>query len=267
MSLYRTIQSHIKDFQYKLYTTLPATVTKYDPVECTVDVQPAITEIDIDGLIRVLPFLERVPLMFSTSKDSSITFPVKVGDYVLLHFCQSEIDNLLVQTKTDQKEFVDPRSPRKHTINDCFATIGIRVYEDSPVKRPDTLDMYFKDSRLTIEDNGNITLQLTKTDGNQDNPQVVHTQTLEMLNDGTTKIEFVKDNIISNVILESNGNVSVKTNSKFSVTNDNIELITLLSDLIDTLANTTVNTIYGPTILNSKPQLQNLKSQIDTMKV
>ena len=70
----------------------------------------------------------------------------------------------------------------------------------------------------------------------------------------------------SSVVLKANGDISGVTKSKFSMANDTVELVALLSDLIDTLANTTVNTIYGVSILNSKPQLQILKSQLDSMK-
>lgn len=235
MSLYRTIQSHVKDLQNKLYTTLPATVLSFDSEECTVKVQPAINEIDVDGAIRVLGELDRVPLIFPNVTDTAITFPIKEGDIVLLHFCQSDVDNFITQSKENAQPNVNPRTQRKHTSNDAFATIGGRFYSDSPIKRPDVFDIYFKDTRITINEEGEIVIS--------------------------------NDTAASSITMDSNGDIAAVTASKFSVSNDSIELISLLSDLINTLATTTVNTYYGPSPLNSKAQLQNLKSQLDSMKV
>lgn len=233
--LYRTIQSHIKDFESNLYTSIPAKVVSFDPTECTVEVQPSINEIDADGIVRVLPELGRVPILMPSSFNSALTFPVKEGDKVLLHFSHSNIEDYLLQSTESDSSDITPKTKRKHDLDDCFATLGVRFYDDTPVKREDTLDMYFNESRITIKDDGDITITNEKEG--------------------------------SSVVLSSDGNIDITTKSKLTINNDSIELISLLSELVNTLANTTVNTYYGPTPLNSKSQLQNLKSQLDTMKV
>lgn len=234
MSLYRTIQSHIRDFENNLYTTIPASVLSYDEEECTVEVQPSVDEIDFDGIVRVLPVLGRVPLVFPSAFDSALTLPVKKGDKVLLHFCQSNIEDFIIQKKDSTKTSVTPKTKRKHDLDDCFATLGVRFYTDSPVKRKDTVDLYHKESRLTIKEDG--------------------------------EVEIANDKQGSIITLKEDGNINITTKSKFSVNNGSIELISLLSDLIDTLADTTVNTVYGTSPLNSKPQLESLKNDLDTMK-
>lgn len=253
--LYRTIQSHIKDFENSLYTTVPAKVLEFDPEECTVKVQPSIDEVDFDGIVRVLPIQERVPLLFPNALDSALTFPVKVGDKVLLHFSQSNIEDFLLQSTQTEANSVTPRTKRKHDLDDAFATLGVRLYDDSPVKREDTLDLYYKQSRLTIEEDG--TIELRHTLNNIDSYVVINP-------DGSLSLKNDKEG--SKVELKADGNVNVTTKNTLSVNNSSIELISLLSDLINTLANTTVNTTYGLSPLNSKPQLQTLKTQLDTMK-
>lgn len=68
------------------------------------------------------------------------------------------------------------------------------------------------------------------------------------------------------ITLKKDGSVKVETASTISVSNPQEELIALLSEVIETLENTTVNTIYGASPLNSKPQLASLKQRLDTFK-
>ncbi len=232
--LYRAIQSHIKDFESSLYTTMPAKVLEFDPVECTVKVQPSIDEIDLDGLVRRIPEIERVPLVLPSALNSAITFPVKPEDKVLLHFAHSNIENFLLQRTETPPISVTPSTRRKHDLDDCFATLGVRFYDDSPVRRNDTLDMYFNDTRLTFSEDG--------------------------------KLEITNETEGSKIELKADGNIEVITKEKIAVRNGSVELIALLSDLINTLVGTTVNTTYGLSPLNSRPALQALKDQLDTMK-
>lgn len=72
-----------------------------------------------------------------------------------------------------------------------------------------------------------------------------------------------KDNSIR---LKDDGNVEIITKSKYSVNNDAEELIAVLSEAIEAIANTTVSTVYGPTPLNSKAQILAIKNRLDTFK-
>lgn len=72
-----------------------------------------------------------------------------------------------------------------------------------------------------------------------------------------------KDNSIR---LKDDGNIEIITKSKYSVNNDTEELIAVLSEAIDAIANTTVNTYYGPAPLNAKPQILAIKDRLDSFK-
>lgn len=91
------------------------------------------------------------------------------------------------------------------------------------------------------------------------------TPTPKLLNPNPDDVELkFKDNRIT---LKANGDVEVVTASKLSVSNDSEELISLLSELIQVCADNSVNTIYGITPVNNKPQFQALKQRLDTFKV
>lgn len=257
MSLYRVIQSHIKDFENKFYTSIPAVVDSYDPLECTINAQISISDIDTDGVIRIPPILDRVPLLLPSTGSSAITFPVKKGDKIILHFCHSNIETFFTQNKENFENVTDPRTLRKHDINDCFATLGLRTYDDTVIKRDGTLDIYHNNSRITISEDGKLEIEIKNPDTGVDSNIDIET---------SGEIIVSNDKEGSNITLKANGDISVDTKAKFSVDNGTVELVELLSDLINTLANTTVNTTYGLSILNSKSQLQALKTKIDTMK-
>lgn len=285
-TLYRAINSHVRNFEDQLYTSLPAVVTSYDPLEQTVNAILSVNRVDNDGVRSTQGSLERVPLKYEGTNDSSLTFPVKVGDKVIIHFFQSNVDNFFIQNKDEFKSTVDPRTKRKHDINDCYATLSLRGYDHSSVKRQDAVDLYYKDTRITISDDGKLELELVKTDGNEENPQVQHTQKIEINPSGDTKINLIKDTIdseinilntgeinaknnkeSSNLTLKANGDISGVTKSKFSIENDTVELVTALSDLAQLLIEATTNTYYGAMPLNNKSAIQALKTKIDSLKV
>lgn len=69
------------------------------------------------------------------------------------------------------------------------------------------------------------------------------------------------------IILRDNGDVEVESASKFAVRNDSEELVALLSETLQEIADSTVNSIYGISILNNKPQILALKSRLDSFKL
>ena len=294
-SLNRAIQSHLREFEDNLYTTTPAIVLAYDPLECTVDVQPAILKATKEGALVQEARIERVPLEFSSVTGSAITFPVKVGDYVALHFLQSNADNFFEKVTQEGGEEgaaekpVVPRVFTRHNNNDVYATVGLRSYNNTPVKRDSTFDLYFKDSRLTFSEDGKIELELLKTDEDPDNPQETQKQIIEVAPSGDLNIQYTKvdgsldsqiqllaDGSIklsnnkesSNLELKANGDISSVTKSKFSMDNGTVELVGLLSDALQEMSNITTNTIYAPTTpVNNKAAILALKSKLDTLKV
>ena len=70
------------------------------------------------------------------------------------------------------------------------------------------------------------------------------------------------------ILLRANGDVEIETASKYAVRNQSEELIALLSEVLQEVSNITTNTIYsGFTPINNKPQIQALKTRLDTFKL
>lgn len=69
----------------------------------------------------------------------------------------------------------------------------------------------------------------------------------------------------SNIYVDPDGGVDIAA-TKFSVTNDTGELVAWISELLQILEATTVNTVYGVSPLNTKAQIASLRAELDTIK-
>ena len=104
---------------------LPGRIETYDPVTQTCSVQPLVKDGVIDETgVRTperLPIVASVPVCFLGSGAFSITWPIKVGDTVLLVFSSSSIDRWLALGGE-----VDPIDDRRQHITDAIAIPGLR---------------------------------------------------------------------------------------------------------------------------------------------
>jgi len=108
------------------WTAMPAIVKAVDLVKMTVSCQPAIqsTVTDEDGAVKAvnLPLLVDVPIIFPSAGGFSITFPVAVGDEVLVLFASRCIDSWW-----QNGGFANvPMEARMHDLSDGFAIPGPR---------------------------------------------------------------------------------------------------------------------------------------------
>lgn len=209
---YEAIQSHIAKLKDNIYTSLPAKVTSVNTeggVIKSVDVKPSVGRRYSDGDKRSRSTLQQVPVVFPSAGGGILSFPVSVGDTVLLVFAQADLDNFLLS------ESELPRTMRQFSINDPVAICGLYPFQNN--LNPSSSD-------VELKFNGN------------------------------------------SIVLKSDGSIQVVTGSTVSVRNESEELVSLLSELISTLENTTVNTVYGASPLNSKTSLATLKTRLDTFK-
>lgn len=111
-----------------VWTALPGVVQAYNASEQTVDVQPAVmngyTDESGDRATETLPVIPRVPVVFPGAGVYSITWPLAVGDTVLLVFSSRSIDTYLAQGGV-----ADPRDDRRHSLSDAVAIPGLRTYK------------------------------------------------------------------------------------------------------------------------------------------
>lgn len=114
-----------------LNVAMPASVEAYDPENQTVDVQPLIqdTFLDDDGtnVVESLPQLPSVPVVFPRAGGFFVTFPIAVGDHVLLIACDRSIDKFA----TGDGAETDPVDLRSHSLSDVVAIPGFYPFSKS----------------------------------------------------------------------------------------------------------------------------------------
>lgn len=102
---------------YETHTSMPGRVVKYDQVTKLADVQPCLKKkYATSGEVVALPVITNVPVCPLQTAFAIISMPVKVGDYVELHFQERSID-----AWKSMGGIVSPEDPRKHHISDAIA--------------------------------------------------------------------------------------------------------------------------------------------------
>ena len=114
-SLERVIQTAIDTALKELHTCLPAEVVSVNSSEQLIDAQITIKRKLGEELVN-LPLLKNVPIRYYKSSNFSITFPIEVGDIVLIIFAERSIDSWLVNGGMQ-----NPFDVRKHSLSDAFA--------------------------------------------------------------------------------------------------------------------------------------------------
>lgn len=136
-SLSQVIQNHLGHAFARMHVSMVARVEKYDASKQSVDVQPLVKERALDPesdeiVATRLPVITNVPLMFPGVGNCAITFPVNVGDTVLLVFSDYSLDVWLSQGGE-----VDPLDTRSHHLSDAVAIPGVRSFS-APMTGIDT---------------------------------------------------------------------------------------------------------------------------------
>lgn len=132
---------------------LPGRIESYDPVTQTCSVQPLVKDGVVDETgVRTperLPVVSSVPVCFLGSGAFSITWPIKVGDTVLLVFASSSIDRWLALG-----DEVDPIDDRRQHITDAIAIPGLRdLGHVIPATGTDGTAMVMRATSIKLGDN------------------------------------------------------------------------------------------------------------------
>lgn len=135
----------LDNFSASLRVSTPGIITRFDPEEQTVTVQPVLREriSDLNGNYKwePLPLLLDVPICLPRGGGFVTTFPIKEGDECLVVFADMCIDawfsNGGVQNQIDR---------RRHDLSDAFAILGTW-------SQPNRISNYSTDSmQLRTED-------------------------------------------------------------------------------------------------------------------
>lgn len=135
----------LKGWQSAMWTALPGIVKVFDPVKLTCQVQPTLqaTVRDPQGVVSWvnMPLLVDCPVVFPSGGGFTLTFPIKVGDEVLVVFASRCIDSWWqsggIQIQAEM---------RMHDLSDGFVLPGPRS-----LKRP-LVDVSTSDVQLRSDD-------------------------------------------------------------------------------------------------------------------
>lgn len=157
-----------------------------------VDVQIILSKNTTDGSNTTFTPILGVPLVYPSSNKAMLSFPVNVGDNVLLVFSQRSTDNF----KLGSRDVHRPSSNRKMSMNDAIAIPGIFPFPSSPNQ----------ESKRKLK-HGTQDVCLANNIGGQE----VH---VNLDSEGNVKVESP-----GNVEVKAEGNVSVENKGDVSVVN------------------------------------------------
>jgi hypothetical protein len=112
----------------RLCVAVPARVESYDPTTQRINAQPLIKrryeDEEGDLVVERMPVVTNVPVEFPGAGPWGMTFPIAVGDTVLLVFADRSLDVWLSEGGE-----VDPLDTRKHHMSDAVAIPGLRSFK------------------------------------------------------------------------------------------------------------------------------------------
>lgn len=159
ITLYDAIDSHIRSFESNLYTALPAVVKSYDSNKQMVSVVPALNKLTDQKESLPWPTLNKVPLMFPSAGGGLLSFPVNVGDTVLLVFSKNSID----RWKVGSGLAVDLDSERSHAASDAIAIAGLYTSSSHLNPNPNDVELKFNNNSILLKENGSVEIKSNST--------------------------------------------------------------------------------------------------------
>ena len=135
-----------------IHTALPAKIESFEASSRKASVKPLIKKKLVDGKSISLPVIVNVPVMFPSTKDIGITFPVKKGDTGLLIFCERALERWLSEGGE-----TEPGDVRKFDLSDAIFIPGLFSFKDaSPVE--DGIIIKSKTGKIKIGPDGKIAI-------------------------------------------------------------------------------------------------------------
>jgi hypothetical protein len=153
-----SVASAIKDFVKGIlagvHTCMPGEIVSYDYTKQKATVKPLLKRVYVDGTIASYPVINDVPVVFPRSGGASLTFPVVVGDTVMLLFSERTMD-LWLNKGTESVSLVE----RQFSLNDAIAVPGLFPFTSASKASNNTdVELVFNSQKIVIKPNGDIEL-------------------------------------------------------------------------------------------------------------
>lgn len=229
---FQVIQSHIDRFKSNLNTCIPAKITLINyrgDFISSVDVKPINLKVYKNGEIFNRRDITNVPVVFPSSSKGIVSYPLSVGDHVLLVFPQEDIESFLYDNLSE----AIPQTFRKFSLTDAVAIPCIHPTNSNIKAHKDNFQITFNDFTLSVKPSGETSL---KTNA-----------------DVSVEAENASESYTGSYTVDAN---------TVSIGNSTTDLVSYLSDLTDQISKITV----GGAPIDNKVEFENLKALIDTLK-
>ena len=131
----------------KMHTAIPAKVSKYDPSGPSIEAQPVVKKVAQDGTVLEMPVIVSVPVMFPRTNRFHLSFPIDVGDTVLLIFSERGISEFLQSGKDEI-----PQDVRKFSMTDAIAIPGLfGLKKGSKIIDGKKFELIFDSAKITSD--------------------------------------------------------------------------------------------------------------------
>ena len=155
-AFYRLVRTSLLD---KMNTCTVGQIETYDYKTRKATVIPSIKKVFTDGTVLEYKAIPDVPVLWLGTKQASIRFPLKKGDYVILLITQRSIDTWLYKGGV-----VAPLSTRSFDICDAIAIPGILPFNENSDDsgENENIEIFYKGSNVMIKPNGDIRIDTGK---------------------------------------------------------------------------------------------------------
>lgn len=169
-------------------TAIPCVVKNVSNLQSdqTIDVLPLIDRVYEDSVVLEPSIILNVPVVFPTGAGGIMTFPVAVGDTVLVVFSMRSMDEWLDSNGSKQT----PKDRRHHHRTDAIAITGLYTKSTNLSPHPDNVEIKFKNQKVVLEP------------------------------DNTTTIT----NGVSSIVMKPNGDIDINANGDINMVATNINL-------------------------------------------
>lgn len=221
------VNDHIKCAIAQLYTSIPAIITDVSKLETenVVSVQPAIKKTTSDGFSYNAAALPDVPVQWPAGGGAVLTFPLEVGDDVLVICSMSSIAEWWLTSSGA----VAPFDQRMHDLSDSFVIPKVFRKANNPSPSKDDVVLKYGGKSITLEkDDGNI---------------IITTSTDTVIN-CTTAIVNGNAEINGNTIMNGNLTVDGTIEATGDITTDtNMEALGVVTGITNVVAGITPATV------------------------
>ena len=137
-----------------VHVSMPGRIESYDAPRQEASVQPLLKVALASGEEASLPVINHVPVLWPRGGGAILSFPLEIGDTVLLVFSERSLDEWLQQGGE-----LAPQDPRSHDLSDAVALPGLYPFnEPGDADGRDAL-LRFRGGELRLYPSGKVELK------------------------------------------------------------------------------------------------------------